>query len=153
MRRLRRFQNYTPWNEFDDMMAEIENRFLSALTSGSPRVYGMLPAIKGECTVDVRESETEIIVVADLPGVNKEDITLNLIDPRTLEISCERKTEVEEKEAGYYMRERAFGEMKRTVSLPGVVTEEGGNATFKNGVLEVHIKRAELKKVTPIAIE
>ena len=153
MRRLQKFQNYNPWNEFDEMMAEMENKFLSALTSRSPRVYGMLPAIKGECTVDVRETETEIIVVADLPGVEKENITLNLIDPQTLEISCERKTDIEEKETGYYMRERAIGEMKRIVHLPGVVTEEKGNATFKNGVLEIHLNRAELKKISPITIE
>ena len=57
-----------------------------------------LPAIRGEFRVDVREHDDEVIVVADLPGIDKEDISLQLINPRALEVSCERKGEKEEKE-------------------------------------------------------
>jgi HSP20 family protein len=57
----------------------------------------MLPAIRGEFRIDVREHDDEMIVVADLPGVEKDDVSLQILNPRTLEISCERKGEKEEK--------------------------------------------------------
>ena len=66
----------------------------------------MLPAIRGEFRVDIREDDDEVIVAADLPGVEKAAVTLQLLNPRALEISCERRAEREEKEEDYSMRER-----------------------------------------------
>jgi len=121
------------WRDFDEMMAEMESRFTSLLSG--------LPAVRGEFRVDVRDHEDEIIVVADLPGCEKEDVHLRLISPDLLQISCERRLEKEEEEVGYYIRERSFGAMRRTIALPADVTEEGASATFKNGVLEAHLKK------------
>jgi len=53
----------------------------------------MIPAIHGEFRVDVRDHEDVTIVAADLPGVEKETVTLSLVNPRALEITCERKQE------------------------------------------------------------
>ena len=75
----------------------------------------MLPAVRGEFRVDVKEHENEVIVVADLPGIEKEAVSIPLLNPRALEISCERKGETEEKSKGYYMRERMYGTMRRVV--------------------------------------
>ncbi|MDD1674584.1 MAG: hypothetical protein LUQ13_02965, partial [Methanomicrobiales archaeon] len=81
--------------EFDDLFSEMENRF-NALLEGfettpllpAPAVRGRVAAgLRGEFQVDVREKEDEIIIEADLPGVEKEDVTIRLLDPRTLEIS------------------------------------------------------------------
>jgi HSP20 family protein len=103
----------------------------------------MLPASRPPLHVDVAEKDDEVVVTADMiPGVSKTDIALELINPQALEISAERKDEKNEEKEGYYMRERTFGSMTRIVPLPKPVTEEGSSSTFKNGVLEIHLKKA-----------
>jgi len=142
--------------DFEDMLAEIENRlwgpggrFLPA-AGVTDRV---LPAIRGEFRVDVRDNDDEIMVVADLPGVDKEDISIALLSPNTLEISCERRSDKEEQDEGYYVRERVYGTMARTVVLPHEVTDKGASATFKNGVLEVRLKKSKEERGNRIKIE
>jgi HSP20 family protein len=90
----------------------------------------ILLAIRGEFHVDVREVIDEVIVVADLPCVEKDDVSLQILNPRTLEISCERKGEKEEKSEGYYVRERIHGSMQRLVTLPADVTEKDSKSQF-----------------------
>ncbi len=102
----------------------------------------MLPAPRTSVHVDVAEKGDEVVVTADMiPGISKKDISLNLINPQALEISCERREEKKEEKEGYYMRERTFGSMTRIVPLPKPVMEDGSSSTFKNGVLEVHLKK------------
>jgi HSP20 family protein len=102
----------------------------------------MLPAAQTTFRVDVAEKDDEVVVTADMiPGVSKKDIALDLINPQALEISCERREEKKEEKEGYYMRERTFGSMMRIVPLPKPVTEDGSSSTFKNGVLEVYLKK------------
>ncbi len=113
----------------------------------------MLPAQRHSRRVDVAEHENEVVVTADLiPGVDKKDITINLINPRSLEITCERKEERGEENAGYFMHERGFGSMIRIISLPEAVTREGADASFKNGVLEVHLKKSAAEPKGKITI-
>lgn len=147
---------YSFWRDFDDMMnemrAEMEGRFQSLLSESGPA--RALPMLRGEGPkVDVYTHEGEIIVVADLPGADKENISLRLINPRLLEISATQKEEKEGGEEGYAMRERYYGTMKRVVSLPADVKEEEASATFKNGVLEVRLKKAEIERGSVIPIE
>ena len=103
----------------------------------------MLPAQRTGLRVDVADTDKEVVVTADMiPGVAKKDISLNLINPQALEISCERRDERKEEKEGYFMRERTFGSMTRVVPLPRPVSEEGASASFRNGVLEVHLKKS-----------
>ncbi|MFZ0005528.1 MAG: Hsp20/alpha crystallin family protein [Methanoregula sp.] len=114
----------------------------------------MLPEQPTDLLVDVTEKDDEVIVTADMiPGVAKKDISLNLITPHSLKISCERKEEKKEEREGYYLRERSFGSMTRIVPLPKPVTENTASATFKNGVLEVHLKKVEKDSGGKISIE
>ena len=156
MIRRRIYPVHSWWNEIDDMMVEMEER-LAQTFGGYNNAFSqrILPAITGECRVDVLDHENEAIVVADLPCVEKDDIKIKLIDSRTLEVSCQREKNVEEedKEKGYYMRERSYGSMKRIVSLPADVSEAGSNATFKNGVLEIHLKKAEPVAISEISVQ
>jgi len=99
------------------------------------------------------DHEDKVIVVADLPGVEKENVTVRLIDPRRLEIRSRRAGESTEEAADFFMRERVYGEMSRTVMLPAEVTEEGATASFKNGVLEVQLKKVPVEAGTTIPIE
>ncbi|KQC03603.1 MAG: hypothetical protein APR53_00830 [Methanoculleus sp. SDB] len=160
----RRRYRFSPfWTDFDEMMADMEDRFLSMLSdthrllpariSGERTALPTLPAFQGDLRLDVREHDDEVIVVVDLPGVEKEDVSVRLMSPGLLLISCERKAETEEKEEGYYMRERSYGSMSRSVPLPADVTEEGTTASFKNGVLEVHLKKLPAGEGRDIAIE
>ncbi len=143
--------------EFDDIMNDMENR-MNEVFGGkalpSPGFAGrMVPALRGEFRVDVREHGDEILVVADLPGVEKQDVSLHLVNPRTLELSWERKGEKQEKEEGWYLRERTYGSMSRVIALPGDVTGEGASASFKNGVLEVRLKKMAIDRGARIQIE
>jgi HSP20 family protein len=152
----RRYPFGWTWRDFDEMMSEMENRFWGP--SGRLLPPGgitdrMMPAIRGEFRVDIRDHDDEIIVVADLPGVEKNDVSVSLVNPGMLEIRSERKAEKEEKEEGYYMRERMSGTMSRMVSLPHDVTDAGGSATFKNGVLEIRLKNSTAERGSVIKVE
>ena len=154
----RRYPFESIWREMDDMRAEMENLFRQVQTRERLLPAGgmtdrMLPAIRGEFRVDVREHDDEVLVVADLPGIEKEDISLDLINPRALAISCERKGEKEDKSRGYYVRERVLGTMQRVVSLPADVTDNEAKASFKNGVLEVRMKKTGQLPKSRIEIE
>lgn len=148
------------WNEFDDFMTDMETQFNEMLEElatnkalpGKEMRARMLPAIRGEFRVDVKEQDDEVIVAADLPGVEKEDVSLEVLDPRTLRIAFSRQAETKEEVEGYFVRERTYGSMDRVVRLPSDVTEDGATATFKNGVLEVRLKKTtiETKKKIPI---
>ena len=146
----------TIWQDFDDLMAEMESRFQSLLggigTRGEEVRGRVVPTIR-DFRVDVRDHEDEVIVVADLPGVEKEDVTIRLIDPQHLEIMSIRSGETEEESMDFFMRERIYGQMSRTVLLPAEVTEEHASATFKNGVLEVRLKKTPTETGTTIPIE
>ena len=149
------------WNEFDDFMQDMETQFNDMLEElatnkalpGKEMRARMLPAIRGEFRVDVKEHDDEVVVAADLPGVEKEDVSLEILDPRTLRIAFSRKAEMEEKAEGYFVRERTYGSMDRVVRLPSDVTEGGATATFKNGVLEVRLKKAAPEAGKKIPIE
>ncbi len=149
------------WNEFDDFMQDMETQFNDMLEEiatnktlpGKDMRARMLPAIRGEFRVDVKEHDDEVVVAADLPGVEKEDVSLAVLDPRTLRIAFSRSAEKEEEEEGYFVRERTYGSMDRVVKLPSDVTEDGATATFKNGVLEVRLKKASSETGKKIPIE
>jgi HSP20 family protein len=137
-------------------MSEMENRFFGP--SGRLLPPGgitdrMMPALRGEFRIDIRDHDDEIIVVADLPGAEKEDVSVSLVNPGMLEIRSERSTNKEEKEEGYYMRERMSGSMSRIVTLPHEVTDEGASATFKNGILEIRMKKSTTPRGAQITVE
>ncbi len=144
------------WRDFDEMMSEMENRFFGPTGRLLPPggiTDRMMPALRGEFRVDIRDHDDEIIVVADLPGSEKKDVSVSLVNPRVLEIRADRDAEKEENTEGYFMRERITGTMSRTVPLPQEVTDEGASATFTNGVLEIRMKKSPIKRGSAISVE
>ncbi len=146
--RWRRYPFESMWREMEEMRSELDQLFSKNIPTDRFLLPGgigdrMIPAIRGEFRVDVREHEDDVIVVADLPGVEKEMITITLVNPRALEISCERDRESEDTREGYYVRERTYGTMRRIVTLPTDVMEDDSRASFKNGVLEVVLRKAK----------
>lgn len=86
--------------------------------------------------VDMFERKGQLVVRADLPGLNKEDVKVEITDSE-LVIDGERKTEKEEEKEGYYRSECTYGAFKRAVRLPDGIKPEEAKASFKNGVLEI----------------
>lgn len=92
--------------------------------------------------VDVAEADDEIVVVADVPGYDPEDIDVSVRD-RQLRISAERTEESEsDEDTKYYRRERSHRSVSRTVSLPTDVNEQEADASYENGVLTVTLPKA-----------
>lgn len=117
------------------MMADMEREFFGSQRTGS-------------FSTDIRETDTEYVLEADLPGFNKEDIHVD-ISQDTLTISAERHSQHEDKEKkGSYIRcERSYGSYERSFSLDGVDTD-AIKASFTNGVLTLTMpKRIEPKVV------
>ena len=130
--------------EMDSIFSDMESRFhtlLPAIPSYSRRDRDLLPAVSGGFSVDVHEAGDEIIARADLPGCQKEGVKIRLVRPNMLQITCERSEEKQEEEKDFYIRERFFGSVSRSVPLPSEVIEDGAKATIENGVLEVHFKK------------
>ena len=100
--------------------------------------------------VDVEETREAFKFRADLPGLNKKDITISVEDNR-LTIKGERKSEADEKTARYHRVERAYGSFCRTFRLPANVLSDQVEASYREGVLEVTVPKAE--EVKPREIE
>ena len=86
--------------------------------------------------VEVTERDGQLIVRADLPGLSKDDVQVELTDDAIL-IRGQRKQEREEKREGYYRSERSYGSFYRLIPLPKGVKTENATATFRDGVLEI----------------
>jgi len=155
----RRYPFEAMWRDMEDMRSELESIIQQSYPVGSKLLLPggvadrMIPAIRGVFRVDVRENDDEVIITADLPGAEKEEVSLQLINPRTLEIACERKDEKEDSSEKYFVRERISGSLRRIISLPTEVTDEDSAATFKNGVLEVRLKKVRIASKPRIQIE
>jgi HSP20 family protein len=104
----------------------------SAITSWSP-------------AVDIFETENELVLKADLPGVNESQIDVR-VENNMLTVRGERQFENKVKEDNYLRVERTYGSFSRSFGLPNTVNTEGITADYKNGVLTVQLpKRAETK--------
>ena len=103
-------------------------------------------------SVDVFEEKDDIVVKAEIPGMDKDNIEVNLTD-HTLTIKGEKKKEEEVKEENYYRSERSYGSFFRTLELPKDVYADKVKATFKNGVLEVRMPKTEEAKTKEIKVK
>ena len=114
------------------------------------------PSMEGEPfdfgpAVDVYETDTEVVVKVELPGVKKDDIELTIEDDRLL-IRGESKHEEDVEEEGYHRRELRYGSFRRAVSLPSAVKQDEVNASFDDGVLTVRAPKTE-EEITGKKIE
>jgi HSP20 family protein len=90
--------------------------------------------------VELFERGNNIVVRAELPGLNKDDVDVE-VDDDALIIRGERHNDVEEEQEGYYRTERSYGSFYRAIPLPEGVDPNACNATFKDGVLEVTLQK------------
>ena len=102
--------------------------------------------------MDLVEAEDHFVLKADLPGLAEGDVNIEVQDG-TLTISGERKAEHEQREKGWYRIERSFGSFNRSLTLPDGVDADRIEASFADGVLEVHIPKPEERKPRRIEIK
>jgi HSP20 family protein len=101
--------------------------------------------------VDIFEAQGEIVVKAELPGMDRKDITLNL-ENNVLTLKGDRRFEKETKEENYHRIERAYGGFSRSFSIPATVDEEKIHADYKDGVLKIILPKKEQAKPKQIRI-
>ena len=101
--------------------------------------------------VDIFETEGEIVVKAELPGMDRKDITLNL-ENNVLTLKGERKFQKETKDDNYHRIERSYGVFSRSFAIPATVDEEKIRADYKDGVLKIGLPKKEQVKPKQIRI-
>ena len=138
------------FDELEDMRKYLEvlNRQIyetnpaALLPAAAGSARKMLQAQQTTLHVQVSENDDEVVITADaIAGISKKEIVLDLIDPRTLEITCVRRDVVTDENGRYCLRERTFESVTQLISLKKPVTDDGSSATFRDGVLEVHLKK------------
>jgi HSP20 family protein len=101
--------------------------------------------------VDMYDEDDRVVIKAELPGVDKKDIAVDVKD-RVLTLSGERTYDNEVKAENYYRRERAYGKFQRTFSLPGDVDSDKIKADFADGLLKIEVPKPEKQKPKNIMI-
>jgi HSP20 family protein len=101
--------------------------------------------------VDMYDEDDRVVIKAELPGVDKKDIAVDVKD-RVLTLSGERAYDNEAKEENYYRRERAYGKFQRAFSLPADVDSDKIKADFKDGLLIIEVPKPEKQKPKEITI-
>lgn len=100
-------------------------------------------------SVDIEESEEEVVVKAELPGISKDQLDIEVM-PETLSLSAEVEKEREQEGRVCRRRERVWGRFEREIPLPAEVKPEEANAKLENGLLEIHLPKTErAKAATP----
>jgi HSP20 family protein len=102
--------------------------------------------------IDVSETDKEIVVKAEIPGMEAKDIDISL-DGRVLTLKGEKKTEQEKKEENYHRVERRYGTFSRSFELPADVDANKVNATYKDGVLKLNLTKTKAQTVKKIEIK
>jgi HSP20 family protein len=123
-------------NVFDDMDTMIHSFFNTDWNFPVRDTRNWSPA------VDVNETDNSFVLTADIPGLTKKDIKVNVANGK-LSISGERTYETDQENDNYHYRERRFGTFDRSFKLPDTVDEEKISASFKIGILNVSLPKHE----------
>lgn len=140
-------QQYAPLTQ---LHREIDRIFDNAFSGLSLAPFGFDNALSGthqdillKPNVDIEASDKEYTVTVEIPGVEEDNITLELAG-NTLTIKGEKKQESEKKEKDMYRVERAYGSFQRVLSLPEDAQRDSIHAQFKNGVLTITLPRTQV---------
>jgi len=137
---------HTPWHELEQVNRQLSHLFDDAPSGVTARESGLwAPA------VDIRETNDALLVQAELPGIEKKDVSLEIKED-ILTISGERRYEKDVNEDHTHRVERSYGTFSRSFSLPSNIDANKVNATMKNGVLEITLPKRESAKPKAITI-
>ena len=139
-----------PFRDFERMRKEMD-RFWDSFLEGTMRRRGE-DGTEWFPSLDVSETKNELVVKAEIPGMDSKDIDISLSDGM-LTIRGEKKQEKEEKEENYHFIERSYGTFSRSVSLPRDLKHDKISASYKDGVLRVVLPKSEEAKKKEIKIK
>ncbi len=130
------------WDPFFKMGEDFEN-FVNAMLPGN--AFSLKNA--QNFNIDISDNGKSYFITSDLPGIEKEDIKIE-VKGDYLTIEAEKKEEKEEENKKYYRRERSYGKFSRAVMIPEDAERDNGkiDAEFKNGVLKITIPKVEILK-------
>jgi len=131
------------WNPTHSLMTDFDRIFDSMFSPGWPRLSA---GQSWMLAVDVNETEKEFFLSADMPGLDKNDVSVDIHDG-VITIKGERAIDNEKSTDGYRIRERQLGSFNRSFRLPDNVNEDKVAAKFKNGVLTVTLPKT--KEILP----
>jgi HSP20 family protein len=132
--------NTHPFKDIEKTRSEMD-RLWDTFLFGRPNTSGIAEE-EWQPAMDVAETESELVVNVEIPGMDPEDIDVSLSEG-TLLIKGEKKPEEEEKEADYHLIERSYGTFIRSIPLPAEVQSEKISASYKNGILTIVLPKSE----------
>lgn len=141
---------WEPINGLDRLQSRMNEYFAEAL--GRARAYPTTSAAhQWYPPVDILESKEAYLIRAELPGMKKEDINLEFRDG-AVTLSGERKFDEPAAGVEYHRAERVAGNFSRSFYLPQTIKQEDMRATYRDGILEIHVPKADSAKPKQIAI-
>lgn len=139
-----------PWNTFRDMERMMREFFTSPLPLLRPYMRGLETGF--EPLVDLKETEKEYVLSATIPGLDKDDIEIDVTED-TITLSGERKVEEEHPGERYHVRQQGYGAFRVTYTLPSEVKSPDVKATYKHGILEVVLPKAEVREAHKVKVD
>jgi len=143
-------RKWNPFKEMDELQNRLNHFFGTPTPTRANDEESMAPA-RWAPLVDIVEDEKEYLIKAELPEIKKDDISVK-VEKGILAGTGERKCEKEENGKKYHRVERSYGHFTRTFSLPDDADAEQVKAEFKDGVLLVHVQKAEKAKPKQIEV-
>ena len=144
-------EKWDPFRNMSDIQGEVNRLFDGFL--GRPAVSGAGSAVRTWAPVlDMHETENEVVLNFELPGVSEKDVALSITGD-LLTLKGERTVNREFKDDNAYHAERVYGKFERSVQLPMPVQSEKVKGTYRDGVLEVKLPKAEEVKPKAIKID
>ena len=146
-------QRWNPFNELANVREMMDRVFEDGWSQG-PRLFYLSNGVRA-LPIDMYETSERFAVRAQIPGVRPDDVTVT-VEQGTLTLKCHIPTDIETEEAKGYNwlhREVAYGDYVRTIALPAMVDADKVDASFDNGVLTLHIPKAEAAKPREIKVK
>lgn len=131
------YEGFRPLYDLESAMDKTFDNFLRgfAVEPFEKKYGGFVPK------VNVTETDKEITVTAELPGLDEKDVEVSVSKDNTLTLKGEKKVEKEDKRGDYYHLERSYGSFNRSIGLPKAVDTERITAEYKKGVLTVTLPK------------
>jgi HSP20 family protein len=129
----------------EQMDRTFEDFGLSTISTSRNLGAGLGELTRWSPAIEVFQRENNLVVRAELPGLNKEDVKVEMTDDGLI-LHGERKQESEEKREGFYRSERSYGQFYRLIPLPDDIDPDNVRAEFKNGVLEINVPVTQSKQ-------
>jgi HSP20 family protein len=141
---------YDPFRDLRNLQEEVNRLF----TGNVGRTFDDEGIARGAWSpsVDIYENKDQIVLEAELPGMNREDFDLT-VENSVITLRGERRFEKKEDTDNYHRVERAYGSFTRSFTLPNTVSGEGASADYRNGVLRVTLPKREETKARRIEIK